>query len=283
MLANHGYLSLRQLCLGYLGKLVVEELSLSINKGEMLGLLGPNGSGKTTTIHAITGNLQVTSGSIFLDGVSIEEHPETFKKMIGFVPQELAIYEELSPFENLWFFGKNYRIPSRQLHSRIADVLKMVRLDAQANIPSRNFSGGMKRRLNIACALLHNPGLLLLDEPTVGLDPLSREAVFECLENLRSQGCAIIYTSHYYEEIARLCDQIGVMSAGRLVFRGSMEEFHRMLSSKTPWEKKHKKNVPIYRFDENSITQPDSMENQNLDQAEKVEKYLMSLSIGKAA
>lgn len=222
------FLSLNQVSLGYQGKLVVQDLNLALEKGQILGLLGPNGSGKSTTIHAITGNHPLASGSITLGNVSLAKDPIRFKRMLGFVPQELAIYEELSAFDNLWFFGKNYGLSSSCLRLRIFETLAMVRLEDHARMEAGKFSGGMKRRLNIACALLHEPALLLLDEPTAGLDTQSREAVFSCLENLRDAGCAVIYTSHYFEEVDRLCDQIGMMRAGSLVFHGSLESFQNM-------------------------------------------------------
>ena len=196
-MAQQELLCLKSVSLKYRDTLAVKNLDLAVYPGEILGLLGPNGCGKSTTLNAIAGNHELDSGCILLDGQSHTQHPLSYRAQIGFVPQELAFYEELSPYANLRFFGNIYGIHGNDLSQRIAEVLNLVRLEDRAYTPAFGFSGGMKRRLNLACALIHKPKLLLLDEPTVGLDPPSREAVFSCLHKLRDEGCAIVYTTHY--------------------------------------------------------------------------------------
>ncbi len=276
-------LCLKSVSLKYATTLAVNNLDLTIYSGEILGLLGPNGCGKSTTLNAIAGNHELDSGCILLEGKSHSQQPLFYRSQIGFVPQELAFYEEFSPFDNLSFFAKLYGIPKNILPQRVNEVLSLVRLDDRAHQPSRSLSGGMKRRLNLACALLHKPKLLLLDEPTVGLDPHSREAVFSCLNLLKEQGCAIIYTSHYLEEIFRLCDKVGIMSQGNLLFLGSIQEFQTRIL-----KKKSKVSLPIpnYRFSDDcdSLLHQANMQRSSLaEDTHSLEQYLIKLSEIKAA
>jgi ABC-2 type transport system ATP-binding protein len=194
----------------------VDSLSLEIKKGEVFGLLGPNGAGKTTTIHLIVGLLEPDQGSVEI-GDSGSPLLHRTRAQIGVAPQALALYEELTGRENLEFFGKLQGLSGARLKERAAWTLDFVGLTDRAKDPVKNYSGGMQRRLNLAVALLHEPPILLLDEPTAGVDPQSRNAIYENILLLREQGCTIVYTTHYMEEAQRLCDRIGIMDQGRLL------------------------------------------------------------------
>jgi ABC-2 type transport system ATP-binding protein len=204
-------------------KTVVDDLSLTIARGELFGLLGPNGAGKTTTINIIIGGLLPDSGSITLQGSGSPQHPD-IKRWIGIVPQSLAVYESLTAYENLNFFGRLYGLRGNDLTSNIQRVFELVNLTDRTKDRVTTYSGGMKRRLNIAIALLHRPSLLILDEPTVGVDPQSRNAIFDSLRNLKAEGCTILLTSHYLEEAQQLCDTVAILDEGKLVARGTVEE-----------------------------------------------------------
>ena len=196
--------------------LAVDDVSLEVKKGEILGLLGPNGAGKTTTISMLVGFLSMDSGSVDIAGQGSPEKPEIRRK-IGIVPQTLAIYTELSGQENLEFFAKMHGFKDNVLKERIDWALNFVNLSDRRGELARKYSGGMKRRLNMAAALLHQPELLILDEPTVGVDPQSRNAIFENVEQLRENGCTILFTTHYMEEAQRLCDRVAIMDKGKLL------------------------------------------------------------------
>ncbi len=284
-MAHQELLCLKSVGLKYRDNLAVKNLDLAVYPGEILGLLGPNGCGKSTTLNAIAGNHELDSGCILLDGQSHTQQPLSYRAQIGFVPQELAFYEELSPYSNLSFFGKLYGVQGCILSQRISEVLKLVRLEDRANIPAFGFSGGMKRRLNLACALIHKPKLLLLDEPTVGLDPPSREAVFSCLHKLREDGCAIVYTTHYIEEVVRLCNKVGFMAQGSLLFHGTLNEFQAQIIKKASI----KKNNPahpnyIYEEDGKALQSDQSLlRKSQAEETHSLEQYLLELSEIKAA
>lgn len=203
-------------------KIVVDNVSLEIHPGELFGLLGPNGAGKTTTITMIVGGLSPESGSIKINGDAPGKQDS--KRLLGIVPQTVALYESLSAQENLNFFGRLYGLTGKNLNDRIQHVFKIVNLTERRNERVSKYSGGMKRRLNIAAALLHRPSLLILDEPTVGVDPQSRHAIFESLRALKQEGCTIILTSHYLEEAQKLCDRVGIMDEGKLVAEDTVEK-----------------------------------------------------------
>lgn len=200
----------------YRTRIAVNDISFQLKRGELFGLLGPNGAGKTTTVSMIAGALRPDSGKIEIDGFGAPGSARA-KRSLGIVPQTVALYEMLSAQENLKFFGGLYGFNNMDLKSRINEVLEIVNLSDRRKERVRKFSGGMKRRLNIAAALLHRPALLLLDEPTVGVDPQSRNAIFETLQAIKSEGCTIILTSHYIEEVQKLCDRVGIMDEGKLV------------------------------------------------------------------
>jgi len=198
------------------GSLVaVDGLSFEVDRGEVLGLLGPNGAGKSTTILMMMGALVPDSGEVLIDG---KQPTDPFARTsLGLAPQSLAIYEDLSANENLRFFGQIYNLCGIYLHERIEWALEFAGLMERQNDLVRTFSGGMKRRLNIACGLIHEPKVVFLDEPTVGVDPQSRNHIFESVENLKRNGLTVIYTTHYMEEAERLCDRVGIIDHGKLM------------------------------------------------------------------
>ncbi len=192
-------------------------ISFAIRQGEVFGFLGPNGAGKTTTISLLSCLQEPTSGSAVVAGYDVVDAPGQVKKRIGLVPQELALYPTLSARDNLHFFGSIYGLRGRELRMRVDESLELVGLAERARAAVKTFSGGMKRRLNIAAGLLHRPEVLFLDEPTVGVDPQSRNAIFEHIEQLKAGGMTIIYTTHYMEEAERLCDRVAIIDEGRIV------------------------------------------------------------------
>jgi ABC-2 type transport system ATP-binding protein len=205
-------------------RLAVDDVGFSIAAGETYGLLGPNGAGKTTTISMICGLLTRDAGNVALRGRELDTDTVEVKADVGFVPQEVAIYPDLTARENLRFFGKLYDRGGRDLDDRIDHVLETIGLADRAGERTDAFSGGMKRRLNIGLGMLNDPTLLVLDEPTVGVDPQSRNAILESVEALASEGMAVLYTTHYMEEAERLCDRVGILDEGRLKAEGTRRE-----------------------------------------------------------
>jgi ABC-2 type transport system ATP-binding protein len=204
-------------------KTVVDDLSIDIRPGELFGLLGPNGAGKTTTINILVGGLLPDAGEVRINGTGSPADSDV-KRIIGIVPQSLAVYESLTAYENLNFFGRLYGMNGTELETNIQRVFDIVNLGDRRKDRVKTYSGGMKRRLNIAIALLHHPSLLILDEPTVGVDPQSRNAIFESLRRMKEEGCTILLTSHYLEEAQQLCDSVAILDEGKLVAKGSVEE-----------------------------------------------------------
>jgi ABC-2 type transport system ATP-binding protein len=202
----------------------VKDLSFTIGKGEIFGLLGPNGAGKSTTINMMCGYLEATSGDTLIDGQSIARQPRKVKRMIGVVPQEIALYNDLTSLENLEFFGEIYGLSSQERKERAQTLLHFVGLYDRRKEAVKKFSGGMQRRINMAIALMHQPSFLMMDEPTVGVDPQSREHIFSTIEQLRDQGTTILYTTHYMEEAERLCNRIAIMDEGQIIALGTLEQ-----------------------------------------------------------
>ncbi len=198
----------------------VDGLSLSLHAGEIVGLLGPNGAGKSTTIAMLAGLLRPDRGTITLDGRPFGPHTPQRKALLGLVPQEIALYPDLTGRENLRFFGRVYGLHGRTLEARIDQALEQVGLTPHAHRLVSTYSGGMQRRLNFAAALLHRPRLLFLDEPTVGVDPQSRHAIHTLVQRLAAEGVGVLYTTHYMEEAQRLCHRVLIMDAGRVVAQG---------------------------------------------------------------
>jgi ABC-2 type transport system ATP-binding protein len=202
----------------------VDGVGFCIGPSETYGLLGPNGAGKTTTISMICGLLVRDAGTVVVAGRPVDIDEADAKAAIGYVPQELAIYPDLTARENLRFFGQLYRMGGAELERRVDEILETIELADRGNDRTDQFSGGMKRRLNIGIGLLHRPRLLVLDEPTVGVDPQSRNAILSSVEELARQGMAILYTTHYMEEAERLCDRVGIIDHGRIEAEGTRRE-----------------------------------------------------------
>jgi ABC-2 type transport system ATP-binding protein len=208
----------------YGARLAVDDVGFEVATGECYGLLGPNGAGKTTTISLVCGLLDRDAGSVTVAGRAIDTRSIEARAAIGYVPQEIALYPPVSARDNLRFFGRLYGLRGPALDERIQTVLESVGLADRADDTVESFSGGMKRRANIAVGLVHQPQLLVLDEPTVGVDPQSRNAILESVLELKQQGVAIVYTTHYMEEAERLCDRVGIIDEGRLVAEGTRRE-----------------------------------------------------------
>jgi ABC-2 type transport system ATP-binding protein len=206
------------------GRLAVDGVGFEVAPGETYGLLGPNGAGKTTTISMICGLLARDGGEVTVAGASLDRDPAQVKAAIGYVPQDVALYPDLSGLENLRFWGRMYGLAGRELGERVEATLEVVGLAERSGDRVDGYSGGMRRRLNIAAGLLHRPRLLVLDEPTAGVDPQSRNAMLAQVEALGGEGVAVLYTTHYMEEAERLCDRVGIIDQGRLVAEGTRRE-----------------------------------------------------------
>jgi ABC-2 type transport system ATP-binding protein len=222
-------LSVNQVSKSYGARKAVDGVSFQVRQGQTIGLIGPNGAGKSTTVGMICGLLPADSGSITMDGETIGQGVSGAKRKIGFVPQDLALYDDLTSLENLKLFGALYGLKGALLKQRCEQALALVNLADRASDKPATFSGGMKRRLNIAAALLHDPQLLILDEPTVGVDPQSRNAIFDTLEALKAQGRSLIYTSHYMEEVERLADHIVIIDHGKVLADETPDALYRRL------------------------------------------------------
>jgi ABC-2 type transport system ATP-binding protein len=216
--------------------LAVNEVSFAVAPGQLVALLGPNGAGKSTTVGLIAGLLEPDQGDVFIGDARLSGDRDPKKRRLGLVPQDLALYDELSARENLRFFGGLFDLRGKALDAAMNTVLGLVGLADRARDKVRNFSGGMKRRLNLAAGLLHDPDLLLLDEPTVGVDPQSRNAIFDNLADLKARGKALLYTTHYMEEAERLADRIVVIDHGRVVADDTLAGLRSLAPAKTPGE-----------------------------------------------
>ena len=207
----------------------LKNVSLEISKGDIYGLLGPNGAGKSTLINILSCLIKPDHGSVFLEDKAVIRNEEEYKSKIGVVPQEIALYQELSGYQNLIFWGGLYNLDPMELEGRVNNLLNVFRLYDKRNSKVKTYSGGMKRKINIACSILHNPTLLLMDEPTVGLDPQSRLDILDFIENLNASGVSIIYTTHYMEVAERLCNKIAIIDEGNILAKGDLSEL-RVLS-----------------------------------------------------
>ncbi|KAB3530340.1 ABC transporter ATP-binding protein [Alkaliphilus serpentinus] len=210
--------------------LAVDNVSLSIKEGEIFGLLGPNGAGKTTLINTILGLTRFDEGSIEIFEKDFKKHEYDIKKEIGIVPQDLAIFEDLTAYENVDYFGRLYGLKGNLLKERIEEALNFTGLQERKKDFPKKFSGGMKRRLNIACAIMHHPKLIIMDEPTVGIDPQSRKMILESVKKLNKMGSTVIYTSHYMEEVEEICSNITIIDHGRIIAKGTKEELKAMIA-----------------------------------------------------
>jgi ABC-2 type transport system ATP-binding protein len=210
-------LEIRHLKKSFGSLVAVDDVSFGIKAGQLVGLLGPNGAGKTTTVSMIAGLLTPDRGEVLVGGRRLSGDTDPAKRRIGIVPQDLALYDELTARDNLRFFGALYNLTGRALDEAIGAAMHLVELSDRLKDRVKTFSGGMKRRLNLAAGLLHDPDILLLDEPTVGVDPQSRNAIFDNLETLKRRGKALLYTTHYMEEAERLADRIVVIDHGKVI------------------------------------------------------------------
>ncbi len=211
----------------------VKGVSFSVEKGEAFGLLGPNGAGKSTIINMVTGLYPPTSGKIQLKDINVLKNTKQAQAAIGVVPQEIALYQEMSAKENLNFWGRMYGLSGKALEQKVDEVLDIIGLADRAKGKVNTFSGGMKRRVNIGAAILHNPELLIMDEPTVGIDPQSRNHILETIRKLNEQGMTVIYTSHYMEEVEYLCERIGIIDHGELIACGTMPELRETIGDRS--------------------------------------------------
>jgi ABC-2 type transport system ATP-binding protein len=207
----------------------VAGVSFEVRDGEIYGLLGPNGAGKTTTISMLCGLLRPDDGRVVFDGVDIAEDPIAVKRQLGVVPQDVALYEELTARENLRFWGGLYDLTGKALDDAVDAVLEQVGLSARENSKVKEFSGGMKRRLNLSLGIVHRPKVVMMDEPTVGIDPQARINILDVVRNIASAGTTVLYTTHYLEEAETLCDRIGIMDHGELLAEGDLGELKEMI------------------------------------------------------
>jgi len=209
----------------------VDGVSFDIREGEVFGLLGPNGAGKTTTISMISCLLEPTSGGVLVDGHSVTAAPGKVKCALGVVPQEIALYPTLTALENLRFWGRMYGLGGKLLDERVAEALDTAGLADRAKERIETYSGGMKRRINIAAGIMHHPRVLLMDEPTVGIDPQSRNHILQTVKELNRRGMTVLYTSHYMEEVEFLCDRVGIVDHGKLIALGTLDELRRVVDN----------------------------------------------------
>jgi ABC-2 type transport system ATP-binding protein len=224
-------LEIKNLTKSYGDVLALDRFSLDLKKGEVLGLLGPNGAGKTTLISILAGTLGDFTGTVNFQGKNLFSARE-LKNRLGIVPQDMAFYEELSAMDNLLFWGGLYDVPRADLKKRASELLELVELSARAKEPVKNFSGGMKRRLNTAIGLLHRPDLLLLDEPTVGIDVQAKVSILDIIRNVGAAGTAVIFTTHQLAEVETTCSRIAIMDAGRILAEGTLDELVRIVGER---------------------------------------------------
>lgn len=221
----------------------VDGINLEIPKGQIVGLLGPNGAGKSTTISMISTLYKPTSGKLYFDGKDIIKEPKWIKPHLGYVPQEIALYQTLSGYENLKYFGGLYGLSGAELKKRIEKVSEIIGINDRLKDKVEHYSGGMKRRINIGVALLHNPKIIIMDEPTVGIDPQSRNHILETVKLLNEQGMTVIYTSHYMEEVEAICQNVYIMDHGKIIASGTQEALIDQSDSHTSIHLKFDDNV----------------------------------------
>lgn len=226
-------LEVRSLVKRFGRQVAVQGVSFRVERGESFGLLGPNGAGKSTIIGLITGLLTPDEGEVLIGGQDVRRSPAAVRQMLGFVPQEVALYPTLSALENLRFWGALYGLRGPELARRCQEALEIVALTERQRDRIETYSGGMKRRINIAAALLHRPQLLIMDEPTVGIDPQSRSHILETVKRLNAGGMTVLYTSHYMEEVEYLCQRVAIVDHGRVIAMGTLPEVRSLAGSRT--------------------------------------------------
>lgn len=245
----------------YGGRQAVKGISFKVHKGEVLGLLGPNGAGKSTTINILANVLSYDGGTIEVLGHEVSKETKAVKKEMGIIPQDLAIYEELSAEENVRFFASLYHIKRKELKKNVKEALESVDLYDRRNDKSKTFSGGMKRRLNIACGIAHKPQIIIMDEPTVGVDPQSRNHILELIKTLKANGITVIYSTHYMEEVEAIADRMIVMNEGNIIAEGTKEDLLKKVN-----------NDVKYTFSLTNLDELDGNIIRSLDKVKKVNK-----------
>lgn len=247
----------------------VDGVDLVLNKGESVGLLGPNGAGKSTTIQMMSTGLTPTKGQVLYNTADALKNPKQLRRDLGIVPQDIALYEELSAYENLLFFGRLYGLKGKALKRKVDDVLKLVGLFDRKKDRVKNYSGGMKRRINIAASLLHDPKVLIMDEPTVGIDPQSRSYILDLIRQLNKDNhMTVLYTSHYMEEVEKLCDRIYIMDHGQVIASGTKQELQALMQTEdTVWIETAQKKPA---FKEALVQDPTFLKVTELEQGYKV-------------
>lgn len=226
-------IEIKNLVKKYEDTVAVDNINFNIEEGEIYGILGPNGAGKSTTISIICSLLNPTTGEVKVLGEDIRKNSSKVKKQLGLVPQSIAIYRDFTAYENIKFFGELYGLRGKKLKESIDNALEFTGLLEMKNKKAKEFSGGMLRRLNIACAIIHNPKILIMDEPTVGIDAQSRNHIIQSVKNLNKKGVTIVYTTHYMEEAEALCSKIAIIDQGKIIVEGSKEELKDMVSDKS--------------------------------------------------
>lgn len=267
----------------YDSTIAVDNINLSIEEGEIYGILGPNGAGKSTTISIVCSLLHPSSGDVKILGEDIKKNSLKVKKFLGLVPQSIAVYSDFTAYENVKFFGELYGLRGDKLKESIEKSLEFTGLLEVKNKKAKEFSGGMLRRLNIACAITHNPKILIMDEPTVGIDPQSRNHIMQSVKELNKQGVTIVYTTHYMEEAEALCSKIAIIDKGKIIVEGSKEELKDMVSDKRilniGLDDIYEVNIEVLRniegvldinIDENNLIITSSKDVNNLDKIIKV-------------
>jgi ABC-2 type transport system ATP-binding protein len=222
-------LLIENLCKSFGSLKAVDDISFEVKESEIFGFVGPNGAGKTTTINLICSLLKPDSGQIFIDGMECGYGGIEVKRKLGVVPQDIAVYEDLNARENLKFWGSLYDISGKELERRVSYLLELTGLQERAKEQVKNFSGGMKRRLNMAAGMIHKPKLLLLDEPTIGIDPQARHNMLDMVSNIAREGTTILYTSHYMDEVEELCGRLAIIDHGRILAQGTVDEVKRIV------------------------------------------------------
>lgn len=219
------FIEIKNLTKRFSDTLAVDNISLNIEKGELFGLLGPNGAGKSTIISMLCGICSIDSGDILINGISVKKDPKKAKSFIGYVPQDIALFEDLSVQQNLEFFGGMYGLSKSKLKEKLEETLDVIALKDKRKSKVKTLSGGMKRRLNIACAIMHEPQIIVMDEPTVGIDPQSRNHILEFTKAInKEKNTTVIYTSHYMEEVEFLCNNLSIIDLGKVLVKGSKED-----------------------------------------------------------
>ena len=227
----------------------LRNVSLKIEDGELFGLLGPNGAGKTTMINIINTYLSFDKGNVLINNFSIRENRSKIKKIVGIIPQEISLYDELTAMENLCFWGEIYGLSGRILKEKCKEILKLVGLFNRRDDTLKKYSGGMKRRINIAAGILHNPQIILMDEPTIGVDSQSRNFIFEMIRQLHKEGKTIIYTTHYMEEAEKLCTKIAIIDYGKIIALGTKQELYDLLGEENIIQFKFKEKINFQDYE----------------------------------